>query len=50
MEDPFWLTCIAQQFPGRGEKLQQHKETALELFRVTEAAQCGINTLKYLVH
>lgn len=50
MEDPFWLTHIAQQFPGTGENLQQKKETALALFHTTETVQCSINTLKDLVH
>lgn len=50
MEDPFWVTCIAQQFPGTGENFQQQKETVLVLFHATEAVQCSINTLKDLVH
>lgn len=57
MEDPFWLTRIAQQFPGTGknfrkatERGKQQKETALVFFRATEAVQCGINTSKDLVH
>lgn len=51
MEDPFWLTCIARQFPGTGENLQQQKENALVLFCTTEAVlQYSISTSKDLVH